>query len=157
MGSVVLFSFWSQEKTLKARAASTFPFSIAMLCPLSPKSVSAKQNKNLGIVPYSWFQLLNWMQLFIPDGKKMDGSQIQHQFYSAWWGWGGETKKRNFAVFNFRAEVSFALNCVGSDNQSNIKCFILQYCFMYCSFVVNMCINIGSSDLSKHFRRAILK
>ena len=32
-------------------------------------------------------------------------------------GLGGETKKRNFALFNFRAEVSFALNCVGSDNQ----------------------------------------
>ena len=96
------------------------------------------------------------MQLFIPDGKKMDGSQIQHHFISMV-GLGGETKKRNFAVFNFRAEVSFALNFVGSDNQSNIKCFILQYCFMNYSFVVNMCINIGSSDLSKHFRRAILR
>ena len=47
--------------------------------------------------------------------QKMDGSQIQHQFFSAWWGW--ETKKWNFAIFNFRTEVSFALNCLRSDNQ----------------------------------------
>ena len=74
----------------KSVSASLSLFLHLKLFSIVPKSVSAA-NKNSGCVPYSWVQLLNWVQLFIPE----DAASIQlilHQIISSMV---GEAKKQN--------------------------------------------------------------